>query len=50
VALWSKLKKLLIAKSPKYIQPAKAEELLVLTDELGRILNGLIASIKTRAA
>ena len=41
---------LLIAKSPKYIQPAKAEELLVLTDELGRILNGLIASIKTRAA
>ena len=40
----------LIAKDLKYIQPAKAEELLVLTDELGQILNGLIASIKTRAA
>ncbi len=41
---------LLIAEDLKYIQAAKAEALLVLTDELGRILNGLIASIKTRAA
>ena len=40
----------LIAKDLKYIQPAKTEELLVLTDELARILNGLIASIKIRAA
>ena len=31
---------LLIAKDLKYIVPAKAEELLVRADELGRILNG----------
>jgi four helix bundle protein len=41
---------LLIAKQLKYLAPAKAEELLVLADELGRILNGLIRSIKSRAA
>jgi len=41
---------LLIATDLKYIQPAKGEALLVLADELGRILNGLIASIKIRAA
>jgi four helix bundle protein len=41
---------LLIAKQLKYLAPARAEELLVLADKLGRILNGLIGSIKTRAA
>ena len=41
---------LLIARNLKYIQPAKADELLVTADELGRVLNGLIASIKSRAA
>jgi four helix bundle protein len=41
---------LLIATDLEYIQPAKGEALLVLADELGRILNGLIASIKIRAA
>src|SRR2546427_4289267 len=41
---------LLIAKDLKYTAPAKAQELLVRADELGRILNGLISSIKTRAA
>jgi four helix bundle protein len=41
---------LLIASDLKYIQPAKAEALLAVADELGRILNGLIASIKNRAA
>jgi four helix bundle protein len=40
----------LIAKHLKYIAPANAEELLAFADELGRILNGLISSIKTRAA
>jgi four helix bundle protein len=41
---------LLIAKNLKYVQPAKADALLAVADELGRILNGLIASIKNRAA
>ena len=41
---------LLIAKDLKYLQPAKADSLLTTADELGRILNGLIASIKNRAA
>ena len=41
---------LLIAKDLKYLPPSKAEGLLSLADELGRILNGLIASIKNRAA
>jgi len=41
---------LLIARNLKYIQPEKAEILLAAADELGRILNGLIASIKSRAA
>ena len=41
---------LLIARDLKYIQAARAETLLGLTDELGRILNGLISSIKSRAA
>ena len=30
-------------------EPAKAEELLATADEIGRILNGLISSIKNRA-
>jgi four helix bundle protein len=41
---------LLIARDLKYLQPAKADTLLAAADELGRILNGLIASIKNRAA
>ncbi len=41
---------LLIARNLKYIQPAKADNLLAAADELGRVLNGLIASIKSRAA
>jgi len=41
---------LLIAKELKYLQPAKADDLLATTDELGRVLNGLIASIKNRVA
>jgi four helix bundle protein len=41
---------LLIAKELKYLQPARAEGLLAAADELGKILNGLIASIKNRTA
>ena len=41
---------LLIARNLKYVQPAKAEDLLATADELGRILNGLISSIKNRVA
>jgi len=41
---------LLIARNLKYVQPAKAEYLLATADELGRILNGLISSIKNRVA
>ena len=41
---------LLIARELKYLQPAKADSLLAAADELGRVLNGLIASIKNRAA
>ena len=41
---------LLIARDLKYLQPSKADPLLAAAEELGRILNGLIASIKTRAA
>jgi len=41
---------LLIARNLKYLQPAKAEDLLATADELGRILNGLISSIKNRVA
>ncbi|MBZ5663062.1 MAG: four helix bundle protein [Acidobacteriia bacterium] len=41
---------LLIARDLKYLQPAKADILLAAADELGRVLNGLIASIKSRAA
>jgi hypothetical protein len=33
----------------KYLQPDRVEVLLAAADELGRILNGLIASIKNRA-
>jgi four helix bundle protein len=41
---------LLIAKDLKYLAPANADGLLAAADELGRLLNGLIASIKSRAA
>ena len=41
---------LLISKDLKYLQPAKANDLLTAAEELGRILNGLIASIKSRVA
>jgi four helix bundle protein len=41
---------LLIAKELKYLAAAKADGLLAAADELGSILNGLIASIKGRAA
>jgi four helix bundle protein len=41
---------LLIARDLRYLLPAKADLLLATADELGRILNGLIASIKSRAA
>ena len=41
---------LLIARSLNYLQPTKADILLEAAEELGRILNGLIASIKSRAA
>jgi len=41
---------LLISNDLKYLQPAKANDLLAAAEELGRILNGLIASIKSRAA
>jgi four helix bundle protein len=41
---------LLIARDLKYLQPSNAEDLLATADELGRVLNGLIASIKNRAA
>ena len=41
---------LLIARDLRYVQSAKADALLAAADELGRILNGLLASIKNRAA
>ena len=40
----------LIARELKYLASARAEDLLAKADELGRILNGLLASIKGRAA
>ena len=40
----------LIARDLKYLPPAKADLLLAAADELGRVLNGLIASIKSRTA
>src|ERR1039458_1706562 len=41
---------LLIARDLKYLQPTKADALIAAADDLGRALNGLIASIKNRAA
>ena len=41
---------LLIARNLKYISEADADTLLAAADELGRVLNGLIGSIKSRAA
>jgi four helix bundle protein len=41
---------LLIARALTYLQPARADILLAAAEELGRILNGLIASIKSRTA
>jgi hypothetical protein len=40
---------LLIAKELKYLSLTSANELLSSTDELGRILNGLVSSIRERA-
>jgi len=41
---------LLIARDLKYLQPTKADALFAAADELGRALNGLLASIKSREA
>jgi len=41
---------LLIAQDLEYLSSAKAQTLLGTAEELGRVLNGLIASIKKRAA
>jgi four helix bundle protein len=41
---------LFIAKDLKYLPMSQADNLLVAADELGRVLNGLIASIKSRTA
>jgi len=41
---------LLIARNLEYLPPVKADILLAAAEELGRVLNGLIASIKNRAA
>ncbi len=41
---------LLIAKDLEYLSSARANALLADAEELGRVLNGLIASIKSRAA
>ena len=41
---------LLIARELKYLTAEKADRLLAEADELGRILNGLLASIKSRVA
>jgi four helix bundle protein len=39
---------LFLAKDLQYLSASKSAALLALADELGRILNGLIASIKSR--
>ena len=39
-----------IAQELRYLLPNKAESLLASADEIGRILNGLLAAIKSRAA
>ena len=41
---------LLIAKELKYLSPIKVDSLLTVADEVGKVLNGLLASIKSRAA
>jgi four helix bundle protein len=41
---------LCLAKDLQYLSSSKCAELLANADELGRILNGLIAAIKTRAS
>ncbi|MGB9197468.1 MAG: four helix bundle protein [Terriglobales bacterium] len=41
---------LLIARELRYLPQPKAAELLLAADELGRVLNGLLASTKSRAA
>ena len=41
---------LLIARELKYLAPPEVARLMAATDELGRILNGLLASIKQRIA
>jgi four helix bundle protein len=40
----------LIARDLTYLSPVKADALLAAAEELGRILNGLIASIRNRVA
>jgi len=41
---------LLISRELRYLPAAKTDELLAQADELGKVLNGLVASIKTRIA
>jgi four helix bundle protein len=41
---------LMISKDLKYLTHSKTENLLAAADELGRVLNGLLAAIKSRAA
>ena len=41
---------LLISKKLNYLPTAKADELLAAAEELGRVLNGLLASVKKRVA
>ena len=40
----------LISKELKYLPSEGADELLATAEELGRVLNGLLASVKNRAA
>jgi four helix bundle protein len=41
---------ILISNDMAFISPAQTEAVLALADELGKIMNGLISSIKNRAA
>jgi hypothetical protein len=47
---WQKAIKFVTERDLKYLQSAKADALIAAADDLGRALNGLIASIKNRAA
>ena len=46
---WQKAIKFVTQRDLKYLQPTKADALIAAADDLGRALNGLIASIKNRA-